>query len=95
MIPHVKEAVKAAKATADLETVDHSVMVILSSLTRDSLSYERAVALYNSDFFKGETPEFTQAVCQALHSFFKPLGYTNVYWLTNAGPQDVDVGTST
>ncbi len=66
---------------ADIEKMVQSVIGSLKCNARD---FEHAKLSYNSDFFADEAPEFKQALCKALHSFFQPVG-TSIYWKKQAG----------
>lgn len=59
--------------------IDHMVISVLASLSKDALSFDRASKQYNSDFFKTEDLETRTRLCTALDDFFAPL-FLNSYW---------------
>ncbi len=74
-----------AEVTADPHEVDHVVVSVISSLTKDAVCFERSTNLYNSDFFKSESPQMRSALCTALADFFAP-SFSNSYWNSNRQP---------
>ena len=64
--------------------IDKMIQSVIGSLKCNARDFEHAKQAYNSDFFKGESPEFKQAVCKALHTFFAPVG-TSLFWKKQAG----------
>lgn len=78
MISHISE-------TAVSDDSDHLVVAVLSSLTKDAVSFERATKLYNSDFFRTESLETKIKLCTALADFYGPQ-FSNSFWNANRQP---------
>lgn len=80
MIPHASQP-KHLRHTA-AEDLDHLVISILSTLTKDAVSFDRASKLYNFDFFRTESLETKTRLCTALADFYGPE-FQNSFWNTN------------
>lgn len=64
--------------------IEKMVTSVIGSLKCDARNFEHAKRTYNIDFFRGESQEFKQALCKALHTFFAPVG-VNPFWKKQAG----------
>lgn len=81
-----KQVAKVTSYLPDLTDSDIEKMVqsTIGSLKCNARDFEHAKRAYNIDFFKGESPEFKQAMCKALHTFFEPVG-VHQFWKKQAG----------
>ncbi len=80
--------IRTVTVKAEVETsedIEHRVVIIIGSLTKDAECFQYSSNLYNSDFFRDETPEMKLGVCTALANFFAP-DYSNSYWNSNKLP---------
>jgi hypothetical protein len=81
----------AAQSSADVynetsEDIEHTVIAVISWLSKDAQSFQQSSNLYNSDYFREESEEMKIRLCTALADFFSPA-YSNSFW--NANKQQV------
>lgn len=77
----------AIKELADLDgtyqpvppdQIDQTVMTIMSTLGTTAKDFDLASRMYNYDFFRDESQEFKQSMCNALRAHFS--SYPNSFW---------------
>lgn len=71
----VQSELDASEQTNEIEA---KVAFIVSTIGNGYDDYHYACDMYNSVFFKDETPEFTKTLCRALINHFS--GKTNAFW---------------